>query len=628
MEENRLPDHPERLPIETASQSTEVLSALMELVPGVIADGVLDAQRISEAAGVPVAGTIEGKERFGMMWAGKSDALDALQSPSYASLSPDLEASVNFDRAENVLIHGDNLEVLKLLQKAYNDKVKLIYIDPPYNTGNDFVYNDDFRDSLAHYLSVTGQIDDNGNRLTANADTTGRRHSKWMSMMFPRLVLARNLLADNGAIICSIDEREVHHLRMIMDEIFGPENFVAELVWQARPSVQNDTDLSTSHEYLVCYARNRRQEQRRLKASNADKWHNSPSFAVQPKDTDASRYTKDDNDGRGPYKEDPFDAPNVRPNLTYPIQNPNTGEICMPPNGRCWRTMESEFHRLNSENRISWGANGSGKPKYKSYLRENQSFGEVPSTWLTSEMVGSATLGTREIQELFDGKVVFDTAKPTKLIRHLIKLAMRDSGIVLDFFAGSGSTGHAVMLENAADLGSRQFIMVNIPEPTNEKSVAFEAGYKNVSQITEQRILRAMKKIEGAYEKGLRVFKVAKSPFHTQAALDSPNLPLLLPMTLSSEINIEEIATDAFIRSGVSLGAVWHRSKIDGRDVIMSERTCILISNDVTDEIVAKMLAYDADSFVFLEDAFANRDSVKANTFFTLKQANKTMKTI
>ena len=539
-----------------------------------------------------------------------------------------LKASINFDQAENILIHGDNLEVLKLLQKAYNDQIKLIYIDPPYNTGNDFVYNDDFRDSLAHYLEVTGQVDDSGNRLAANVDTTGRKHSKWMSMMFPRLVLARNLLSENGAIICSIDEREVHHLRMMMDEIFGPENFVAELVWQARPSVQNDTDLSVSHEYLVCYARTRRMEQRRLKSTNAEQWHASPSFAVQPKETDSNRYTKDDNDGRGPYKEDPFDAPNIRPNLTYPIQNPTTGEIFMPPNGRHWRTIKSEFERLASENRISWGATGTGKPKYKSYLRDNQSFGEVPSTWLTSEMVGSATLGTREIQDLFEGEVVFDTAKPTKLIRHLIKLAMRESGIILDFFAGSGSTGHAVLLENAEDLGTRQFILVNIPEPINEKSVAFGAGYKNVSQITEQRILRAMKKIEGATAKGLRVFKVAQSPFYSQMNSDSSGLPLLLPTTLSGEFSTEEIATDAFVRAGVPLHAPWHRSTIDGREVIVSERTCILISTKVTDEIVAKLLEYEADTFVFLEDAFSNHDSVKANAFFTFKQANKHMKTI
>jgi len=369
-------------------------------------------------------------------------------------------------------------------------------------------------------------------------------------------------------------------------------------------------------------------EQRRLKSTNAEQWHTSPSFAVQPKETDSNRYTKDDNDGRGPYKEDPFDAPNIRPNLTYPIQNPTTGEIFMPPNGRHWRTMKSEFERLASENRISWGATGTGKPKYKSYLRDNQSFGEVPSTWLTSELVGSATLGTREIQDLFEGEVVFDTAKPTKLIRHLIKLAMRESGIILDFFAGSGSTGHAVLLENAEDLGTRQFILVNIPEPTNEKSVAFGAGYKNVSQITEQRILRAMKKIEGATEKGLRVFKVAQSPFYSQVNSDSSGLPLLLPTTLSGEFSTEEVATDAFVRAGVPLHAPWHRSTIDGREVIVSERTCILISTEVTDEIVAKLLEYDADTFVFLEDAFSNRDSVKANAFFAFKQANKYMKTI
>lgn len=621
-------EQPERIGIETASLNVEVQLALESILPGVFADGVVDAQRIAEAVGLPVAGTKLGKERFGAMWAGKSDALKALQAPSLASLKPDLDTSVNFDQSSNVLIHGDNLEVLKLLQKAYNDKIKLIYIDPPYNTGKDFVYSDDYRDSVSHYLTVTGQLDDSGNRLTANVETSGRKHSKWMNMMFPRLVLARNLLAENGAIFCSIDEREVHHLRMLMDEIFGPENFVAEIVWQARPSVQNDTDISTSHEYIVCYARNRRQEQRRLKSSNAAEWHLAPSFAIQPKDTDELRYSKDDEDGRGPYKEDPFDAPNIRPNLTYPIPNPNTGEIFMPPKGRCWRTMKSEFDRLNSENRISWGTQGSGKPKLKSYLRENMAFGEVPSTWLTSEMVGSATLGTREIQDLFDGQVVFDTAKPTKLIRHLMKLAMPQSGIILDFFAGSGSTGHAVFLENAEDLGTRQFILINSTEETTENSVARKAGFASVSQITEERILRSIKKVSGAEESGVRIFRLAESPFVSSNGLDESGVPILTPKTVSESAAIEAIATDALLKSGVMLSADWNRFEIDGCSIICAERTCIIVSSELSGEVVAKIIAIDCDVFIFLEDAFLGRDAIKANAYFACKKANKTMRTI
>jgi adenine-specific DNA-methyltransferase len=244
-------DVPERVPVASSTMSAAVLETLQELIPGAIVDGVLDAQRIADLAGLEVAAMKNSAERFGMMWAGKGKAVASLQVASMASLSPDLKESIDWDNAENVFVEGDNFEVLKLLQKAYNDQVKLIYIDPPYNTGNDFVYEDDFSDPVKRYLEVTGQVDSAGNRLVANTEVSGRKHSNWLSMMYPRLVLARNLLCDEGSIFVSIDDNEVHNLRQIMDEVFGSENFIAQMIWNSRGGGQDTKDLVLQHEYIL-----------------------------------------------------------------------------------------------------------------------------------------------------------------------------------------------------------------------------------------------------------------------------------------------------------------------------------------------------------------------------------------
>lgn len=615
----------ERTTIETEPPSEAILAALMDLIPGAVADGVIDAARIGEAAGLPVAGLKDSAERFGLMWAGKSKAVEALQAPSMATLAPNLEESINWDSAENIFIEGDNLEVLKLLQKAYNDQVKLIYIDPPYNTGNDFVYNDDFSQPLKHYLEVTGQVDAEGNRLVANTEVSGRKHSNWLNMMYPRLVLARNLLAENGAIVISIDDNEAHNLRVLLDEVFGQENFVAQLVWQSRPSVQNDTDISSSHEYLLVYARNRRSQNRRLKSTNVGTWYEDPSFAVFPKATDVSRYTRDDDDGRGIYKEDPFDAPNIRPNLTYEITNPNSGEKFMPPPGRHWRTSEAEFARLNEENRISWGVTGIGRPKQKSYYADNSSFGEVPTTWITSEIGGSAAGGTRELQGLFGGRAIFDTAKPTKLLQHVLGLTVKSDDIVLDFFSGSGTTGHAIFLSNAEQLSAKKFILVNLPEATSENSAARELGIENVSKITQMRIKKVMEQMPSAMAQGLRIFKMAGSAFADMKPVDGQ----LFTQTLNSTATDDQISAEIFLKNGVRLDMPWQRLIIATSPVIISDGVAVVLSKALNDDIVSGLLEHeDCHTVVFLEDAFAGLDNIKANAYFAFKQANKTMKTI
>lgn len=290
-------------------------------------------------------------------------------------------------------IEGDNLEVLKLLQKSYYGQIKMIYIDPPYNTGKDFVYKDNFHDNVKNYLQLTGQVDDEGNKISTNTDKSGRYHTDWLNMMYPRLKLARNLLKDNGVIFISIDDNEVHNLRKICDEIFGEDNFVAQIPWQARQSIQNDTDLSSSHEYIVTYAKFRRLTDRRLKETNYEKWFKEKSFAFYPLPLDVDKFSNIDNDTRGIWKADPFDAPNVRPNLTYVIANPKTGEQFLPPVGRHWRTEESKYYELLADNRIVFGRSGDSRPQLKVFYEEKKSFGSIPNTWFDGENYGTATRG-------------------------------------------------------------------------------------------------------------------------------------------------------------------------------------------------------------------------------------------
>lgn len=618
-------DLPEKVKIETDSPSSAIQEALRKIIPGALSgDGTIDAQVLTELSGLPVSGIKNGPERFGLMWAGRSTAVSALQAPSFATIEPEPEHSVSWDKAKNVFIEGDNLEVLKLIQKAYNDKVKLIYIDPPYNTGNDFVYKDDFSDSKKHYLEVTGQADSEGNRLVANTELTGRKHSNWLNMMYPRLVLARNLLTDNGAICVSIDDHEFHQLRLIMDEIFGAENFISTFAWQSRPSMQNDTDVSTNHEYIVCYARNRRQTNRRLKASNAANWFTEASCVVYPSATDSSRYRLDDKDGRGPYKEDPFDAPNLRPNLTYEIKNPNTGEIFLPPQGRHWRTGEEEFLRLLEDRRISWGSSGTGKPKQKSYLLEKEQFGEVPGTWLTSENVGSATSGTKELQALFDGKAPFDTVKPTKLMIKLLELFTQEGDLVMDFFAGSGTMGHAVLELDKNSENPRRFLLVNIDETIQNYNPDKHGPFTKVSEITKERLKRVITKIGGGESSSVRCFKIAESNF-LSIGNDTDDL---FDQTLSAQAKDDGIVSEVLLRNGISLDLEWRRLGNSENPVVISGGLAVILSRHITDKTVENALGLGVSTVVFLEDAFKANDPIKTNAHFMLKQANITMKTI
>lgn len=445
---------------------------------------------------------VEGREeRYAFTWPDKRQAILAANAPIAMTLRPVVADSVGRDGtagafdSENLYIEGDNLDVLKLLQETYLGKVKMIYIDPPYNTGNDFVYNDDFAQSAEEYMGISGDYDDVGNRMEKNSDTNGRFHTDWLNMIYPRLKVAKSLLADDGVIFISIDDNEVDNLKKICTEIFGEYNLVAELPWQSRVSVQNDTDLSVNHEYICVYAKNRRKENRRLRESNYVEWHKRDSFVCSPLPLNEDKFDNPDYDPRGPWKADPFDAPHIRPNLTYPIINPNTGDQHLPPSGRCWRVSEQKFFEALADGRIVWTNNGKGRPQLKVFYEEKKEYGSIDNSWFSAERVGTSTNGTKELIKIL-GSGIFDTPKPTSLLVKLITLAnVKDKDLILDFFSGSATTAHAVMQLNAEDGGHRKFIMVQLPEVTDEKSEAYRAGYANICEIGKERIRRAGAKI-------------------------------------------------------------------------------------------------------------------------------------
>lgn len=483
---------------------------LEENHPDVISDGEIVWEKLKLVLGDDAVSI---GDAYNLSWTGKKDCMRLLQIPATKTLNPLPEESVDFENARNVFIEGENLEALKILHKSLAGTVKMIYIDPPYNIGTDRIYKDDYSTSVDEYLRASGQVDEEGDALVANLKTSGRFHSNWLSMMYPRLYLAKTLLDKDGVIFVSIDDNEVHNLRMLMDVVFDERNYVATIPWQSRQSLQNDTDISVNHEFILIYAKLRRKVERRLKEKNADRWYKIPGFVAYPLPLDPLKFSNPDDDPRGPWKDDPFDAPNIRPNLTYAIVNPNTGKEFWPPRGRCWRTEEKKYKGLLADKRIVFGKTGKAAPKLKVFYEEKKDFGEVENTWFDGAGYDTATHGTKEIQALFDGITVFDSPKPVKLMKSLIRLATRGEDIVLDFFAGTGTTAEAVIEQNREDGQKRKYIMVQFPEPTDNYPEAKAAGYKTISEIGKERIRRVIQRdeIEGyTGHEGMRVFEVIK----------------------------------------------------------------------------------------------------------------------
>ncbi|MBL7002313.1 MAG: site-specific DNA-methyltransferase, partial [Nitrosopumilus sp.] len=433
--------------------------------------------------------------------------------PSVGTLIPDKKESVNFDGTENIFIEGENLEVLKLLQKSYSGKIKMIYIDPPYNTGNDFVYKDNFENSVKSYLEKTEQSK-SGIILTSNPESSGRFHSDWISFMYPRLFLARELLKTDGVIFISIGDNEVQNLKIIMNEIFGEENFISTIIWQKNYSPRNDAKyFSEMHDYILCYAKNKI-------SNNEIGWKRN----LLPRTVEQNnRYTNRDNDPRGLWKPENLTAKRYTESDIYPIITPS-GRSVLPSKGRSWVVSKEKLQKLIKDNRIWFGENGDGVPSKKNFLSEVQQ-GSVPVTIWFRDVVGDNQDASRELKSLFENPP-FETPKPTRLIKQILELSTSTDSedIVLDFFAGSGTTAHSIINQNILDCGTRKFILVQIPEKCPDGSLAKKEGYHNISEISKERIRRIIKKIKADEKQqkldtklkqdlGFKVFKLAKSNY-------------------------------------------------------------------------------------------------------------------
>jgi len=478
----------------------EKKAILQSALPEIFTEGKIDLEKLKLAIGEDL--NIQ-NERYVLNWAGKSEAFKALQTPTTATLIPNREQSVNFDTTENIFIEGENLEVLKVLQKSYYGKIKMIYIDPPYNTGNDsFVYPDRFAESKEEYMKRIGEKDEEGYLLKEglfrkNSKENGQYHSNWLSMMYPRLFLARNLLRDDGVIFVSIDDNEVHNLRSLMNEVFGEESFVASIIWQKKYAVSaDDPGVAAMHDYILTYRR-------------------SPGFQrkLLPRtEKQISRYKNIDNDPRGPWSSDNYvsnKSREERPTLWYSIKHPKTGLDVWPDASAVWRFSKDNHIIAEEENRLYWGPDLSyDKPRLKRFLNEIQD-GIVPSTWWEFKEVGHNDEGQKETAELL-GKKVFSTPKPIRLLKRMLEISVDDGDYVLDFFAGSCSTAHAVIDFNYSKQRDVRFISVQLPEKCSVDSTAIKAGLNTISDIGRKRLEKAIEKIEKDRDGKLNLYETAR----------------------------------------------------------------------------------------------------------------------
>lgn len=556
---------------------------------------------------------VEGpQERYQLNWPGKREALLTANAPIAKTLRPCREESVDFDTTQNLFIEGDNLDALKLLQETYLNKVKLIYIDPPYNTGNDFIYEDDFADDSESYKLRSNQEDEAGNRLVANPESNGRFHSDWLSMMYSRLKLARNLLDVDGTIFISIDENEVKNVRGLCDEVFGESNFIAEVVWEKMYTTKNDASLmSSSHEYLVCYAK-----------SIA-----SSGIGLLPRTAEMNaRYSNPDGDPRGPWKPIPMYADGERRNGRFVITSP-TGRQHEPQPNSHWRYAEKDVLSLLGDNRISFGRDGDSQPNLKRFLSEVRDGVKAKTLWSHKE-VGSNDTASREVRELFNlSRSPMSFPKPTTLIRRILQLAANQkNAVILDFFAGSGTTAHAVMALNAEDGGHRRYVVVQLPESCGDDSDAIVAGYRTVAEIGKERIRRAGKKIReeipdklglADLDIGFRVLKIDTSNmnevYYTPDAVTQEALPGLVD-NIREDRTPEDLLFQVLLDWGVDLALPIGQQTIAGKTVFFVDGNALAACFDtgIDEDFVKQLAAHKPLRVVFRDAGFAG-DSVKIN---------------
>ena len=504
---------------------------------------------------------VEGEqERYTLNWVGKKESILAANAPIAKTLRPCREESVNFDTTENLFIEGDNLDALKLLQENYLGKVKMIYIDPPYNTGKDFIYNDDFAENTEAFLLRSNQVDEDDNRLVTNLESNGRFHSDWLSMIYSRLRLARNLLTDDGVIFISIDDNEQMNLKKVCDEILGEQNFVSHVIWKKKYGIQNDAKFfSTNHDFILIYSKNISKYRQNL----------LPRTEEQDK-----RYTNRDNDSRGVWKAENLSVGRVTEKDIYEIITPS-GRKVLPSNGRSWVVSQEKFLELVADNRIWFGEKGDNVPSIKRFLSEVKQGRTSSTIWEYTE-VGHTDSASRDLKELMDNKQFFDYPKPVNLIKQALILGSNSEDLIMDFFSGSGTTAHAVMQLNAEDNGNRKFICVQLPEKTDEKSEAFKAGYSTIAEITKERIRRAGSQILQNLDEykpldvGFRVLKIdssnMKDIYYQPEQYDKTMLDHMVSHIKEGR-SAEDLLFQVMLDWGIELSLPIERKTIDGSEV-------------------------------------------------------------
>ncbi len=568
-------------------------------------------------------GIVEGQqERYQFTWPGKREAMRIANTPTNMTLRPDRESSVDFDNTGNLYIEGDNLEVLKILREDYLGKVKMIYIDPPYNTGNDFVYEDDFSQTSGEFRGKSGMFDEDGNMILqnyeVNSESNGRFHTDWLNMIYPRLKVARDLLTEDGVIFISIDDNEVENLRKVCDEVFGERNFIAQLIWERAFSPKNDARfVSNSHDYVLMFTRN------------------IDSFVIGRLDRTAeanARYSNPDNDPRGVWMSSDISVKTYNAACDYPITTPS-GKIIEPPAGRCWRLSKKAFFERLQDNRIWFGPNGDNTPRIKRFLSELKFDGMAPTSILFYKDVGHSQEGAQEVVSLFGDKGVFDGPKPVRLLQRLITLAnLKDDSIVLDFFSGSATTAHALMKTNLEKGTDRKFILVQLPEKVSDKKK--DQGYGTICEIGKERIRRAGKKIleelatkkaeNGLFDKeseptrldvGFRVLKLDTSNMQdVYYTPEDSSAATLFDDNVKPDRTPEDLLFQVMLEYNLPLSAKIERKTIAGKEVFsVNDDYLIACFDENVNETVITEVAKRKPLYFIMRDSSLSSDQVADN---------------
>lgn len=621
----------EKLKMESKMLSSSLVESIANLCPESLTEHVGDDGELRKAIDIEILKCALGenaaedvKERYSLNWPGKGAALASANSSSRSALRPSVEESIHYETTVNIFIEGDNLEAMQLLRETYLGRVDMIYIDPPYNTGSDLIYKDDFSTSKEKHLSRSGQIDDSGAKLVANSQTNGRFHSDWLTMMYPRLRLARQFLADHGIIAISIDDNERANLQKICEEVFGGRNFLGCFVWKRRSGAMDAvTNLSEDHEYVLLYTKG--------------------GGVLRGVERTFEKYKNPDNDPRGSWIADNLTAGKPGGDTYYALKDPDTGREFFPPRGRYWPYSPKTMLKKISEGRVIFPKSEDGVPMLKRFASEATKPTIPVSSWIerSKSGAGQSTLispmnssATRGLKEIFDGKI-FSFPKPIELIEALIEQCAPPDGMIMDFFAGSSTTAHAVLSRNAKDGGGRRFLLVQMPEPVDESSEAYEKGFKTVSDLSKERIRRAGKKIlegdchaEWNRDVGFRVLKLdtsnMKDVYYRPDELKQSDL-LDMVDNVKEDRTAEDLLFQVLVDWGVDLTLPIRRETVQGKTVFFVDDNALVACFDkgITEELVKELAGHQPLRVIFRDNGFVS-DAVKINVQQIFRQLSPT----